>query len=256
MKLSDQVVNRIQDAIVRGDYATGQRLPTEGELAATMEVSRTVIRDAFRTLASMGLVVIRQGDGTYVAAPNDHQVRQALALRLHRSDLTIGEVISARKTIESAIAHEAAIVGDPEDWDRMQRALDQFTFAVSMGDWGRANVAHLKFHLGLIEAVHEPALSITMQPMHELIVISSLPPETDRVDLWEVELHEPMLTALRSGDASAARAATRAHYAYIDRPEYAEFSRTLFRQAHAVASFAQVIGSYRDLQDSLVGFGL
>jgi DNA-binding FadR family transcriptional regulator len=255
VKLSDRVVNELQAAIVKGDYPAGARLPTEPELGDLLGVSRTVVRDALRTLASMGLINVTQGRGTLVTVPDGSQVRRALALRLQRSDLTMRDVIESRVVVESALGREAADSGSDEDWDRMERFLEIFEQAVANEQWGQAHAAHLRFHVGILDALHAPALALTLQPLQELILISSLTPDLGRVDLWEVDSHRPILDHLRAGDGEGTHCALRRHFDYIDRPEYAEFAATLFREAYALTSFGVIIGEYRDIAQALDGDG-
>ncbi|QVQ51433.1 GntR family transcriptional regulator [Spiractinospora alimapuensis] len=61
-RLADHVRERIHD----GRYPAGDRLPTEEDLAAQHDVSRNTVRDAMKDLENEGLVIIRQGSGTYV----------------------------------------------------------------------------------------------------------------------------------------------------------------------------------------------
>jgi GntR family transcriptional regulator len=65
--LSEQVGNRLIARIKTGDYPAGSQLPPENALAEDFKVSRATIRSAIRTLASRGLVVRRQGAGTFVS---------------------------------------------------------------------------------------------------------------------------------------------------------------------------------------------
>ena len=108
LKLSDQVAIELERQILGGAYKPGHRLPTEPELYEWLGVSRTVLRDALRTLASFGLITVRQGVGIVVAQPSDGAIMHALAIRLQSSDLTIGDVLAARTGLEVAFAAEAA----------------------------------------------------------------------------------------------------------------------------------------------------
>lgn len=237
MKLSDQIVDHLQRAIVRGDYAADSRLPTEAELCESLGVSRSVVRDALRTLSSLGLIAVRQGHGIFVTSPDDDQLFRALALRLHRSDLKMGEVMEARRVIEGAITAEVAHVGTPDDFARIRGFFEQFRTAVKNSQWKDAHLAHSNFHLAIVKALRLPALELILPPLQELILGSSLPPETEEIDMWDVEAHEPIVTALESGDAHLARAAMRAHFDYIDKPEYADYKTLLFREAATLPSF-------------------
>lgn len=65
------VFDEIADAIARGDYAPGDRLPTEAGLSKQFAASRTTVARALRDLGHSGMVVRRQGSGTFVAGGDD-----------------------------------------------------------------------------------------------------------------------------------------------------------------------------------------
>lgn len=82
-----------------------------------------------------------------------------------------------------------------------------------------------------------------LQPLQEVVLGSSLPPETEQADMWDVALHEPIVAALESGDAESARAAMREHFAYIDSPAREEFNALLFREATSLPDRAAGLSS-------------
>ena len=65
-KISDQVFDQIRELIYRGSLKPGEKLMPERELAEAMKVSRTTVRDAIQRLVVMGLIVQKQGQGTFV----------------------------------------------------------------------------------------------------------------------------------------------------------------------------------------------
>ncbi len=67
ISVADAVVDRIREMIDSGQYAPGQKLPTESELCAMMKVSRTSVREAFSVLKALGFVELRPGKGAFVA---------------------------------------------------------------------------------------------------------------------------------------------------------------------------------------------
>lgn len=77
-----QLKNQLLDDISAGVYTKGQRIPTENELAQTFSVSRITVRKALKELEQEGLLVRRQGKGTFVA---DHSLRRDI---LHNSSFT------------------------------------------------------------------------------------------------------------------------------------------------------------------------
>src|SRR5690606_13719670 len=109
---SRKVVEHVKELIESGQLKPGDKLPPERKLAETMEVSRPTIREAFKILAAMGLVEIKQGNGVFVAA---HSARlESLASVLFMQSDTIHELFEVRKMIEAESAAKAALRGTPE----------------------------------------------------------------------------------------------------------------------------------------------
>ncbi len=231
VKLSDRVATDLQLRILRGEPAPGERLPTEAELCELFGVSRSVIRDALRTLAARGLVRMGAGQGIVVTDPSDEALGEALVLLLARSGLTMGAVTEARASIEIQLGPLAAARATSEDWDSMDSALVAFDEAVESGQWQRAHVEHLAFHLALLHAIHAPALEIMLRPMHEITLLSSIPPE-DTPELWDVAAHRPILDALRGGDAGTLHDSLDEHFRrFLGDDRFAAFEATPFGEA-------------------------
>ena len=66
--LADQVEDLLRGRIREGIYAPGQRIPSESELSEELGVSRATVRTVLTKLAVNGLILRKQGDGTYVNA--------------------------------------------------------------------------------------------------------------------------------------------------------------------------------------------
>ena len=226
---------------MHNEYQPGGRLPTAEALAESLGVSRSVVRDALRTLSSMGLVEVRHGHGIFVAMPRDDILTNALALRMQRSELTVGDVLDARISLESALAAEAARVGASDAWALMYTHLEDFENAVRARDWATANREHLSFHLSIIRALRLPALELILEPLQELIIVSSIPTDPESGEQWGLGSHDPIMSALEAGDPESARAAVRNHFAYTRGARYLEHGRTSFREARSAA--AERLGS-------------
>lgn len=220
---SDRVVAELERQILNGALVPGQRLPTEGELCAMLKVSRSVVRDAIRTLVARGLITVRQGLGTTVSKPDDGVFAQAFLLVVARSDLTIGQILDARMALDTALAPLFIANGNNQDWDELDEILGRFARAVESTDWDEARDVHLAFHIRLLESLHQPALELFLRPIQEVIVASATPPRlTHKVD-WEVETHPPIVEALRRREVLAAQEAFREHYQIADTPRYQGF---------------------------------
>src|ERR1700709_2186728 len=107
-----QVADRIGISIVRGDIAAGDALPSEMQICAMMDVSRTVVREAIRTLNGKGLVESRPKSGTRVRPPQQWNQLDpdVLRWRLETSDMDsyLTKLFQLRCAVEPAAAALAA----------------------------------------------------------------------------------------------------------------------------------------------------
>jgi GntR family transcriptional repressor for pyruvate dehydrogenase complex len=232
-KLADQVAVLLEDRILSGDLEPGSRLPVEFELADELSVSRTVVRDALRSLAVRGLITVRQGSGTVVTSPSPSGYAEALAMFLMRSDTTIGDLWIARQELESALAL-AAIRRGETDWTALETALDDYRRAVDAGRWRDAEDAHGRFHLGLLTALNNPLVDILLGPMQQVILMSARTPwfAADPTQ-WasDITLHEPILAALVARDEKSFMEAMDDHYYFIHDTRHLDFRKERLRES-------------------------
>ena len=74
----------------------------------------------------------------------------------------------------------------------------------------------------LVEAVHLPGLEVLLRPLQRIIVDTSLPPDFNAPESWDVPSHLPILEAIEARDPAAAVEAMRSHYALFDGPNYTD----------------------------------
>lgn len=67
MKLSDKIANKIIDLIIEEDLKSGDKLPNEYNLAKDLDIGRSTLREAVRSLESQNILEVRQGSGTYIS---------------------------------------------------------------------------------------------------------------------------------------------------------------------------------------------
>src|SRR5690606_1420434 len=124
-----QVIEQLRDAVRQGEWAVGERIPTESELASTLGVGRNTVREAVRALAHSGLLEVRQGDGTYVRATNEVSgaLRRLCGARLR-------EALHVRRALEVEAARLAATERTQDDLLTLPRALADRDERRSRGD--------------------------------------------------------------------------------------------------------------------------
>lgn len=202
--LVDQAIDGMRELLASGEWAVGARIPPEPELARALDVSRNTVREAVRALAHTGVLQVRRGDGTYVAAPNE--VAALLRQQLGRRDL--GHVLEVRHAIETYAAMLAAERRTRADLTTLRRALAERTRAVKRGDAAGFVAADVAFHLRVVAAAHNPLLDDLYGGFEESLRTTILLPESGNDDLHDQ--HSDLLAAIEAQDPEAAtRASTR-----------------------------------------------
>src|SRR5262249_46240188 len=145
-KLADQVAASLEERILDGTYAPGSKLPVEFDIAADLNVSRTVVRDAVRALATRRLVDVRQGLGTIVTPPPPDAYAEPACILLVRSDCPLGDLWNARELLDTELTATAMRSGHA-DWSRAREALEQYGAALDDGRLDDAGSQHHRFHM-------------------------------------------------------------------------------------------------------------
>jgi GntR family transcriptional repressor for pyruvate dehydrogenase complex len=211
-RLSDRVADEIQGLVVDRRLEPGDRLPAERELGEAFAVSRTVIREAIRTLAAKGLVVVRPGGGAIVRRPSPGTVSDALSLVLRSTPdgNAMTHLREVRRVVEPDLVALAAERRTEADLRALRHELDVMADPDVQPDvWARADVG---FHTALAQAAHNPVFGIVLRSIQELMVEARLLaiqlPDTRAKALRH---HEHIYRAIADGNASAARKAMAAH---------------------------------------------
>src|ERR671926_186475 len=108
--LSDKIISQITDNVVQGHLKPGDRLPPERELAEQFGVSRTVIRDAVKTLAGRGILHVKHGAGIFVATSEENAIGRLGALSdiFPLQGVGLRDLFEVRKVLETEGAGWAA----------------------------------------------------------------------------------------------------------------------------------------------------
>ncbi|MFP4388103.1 MAG: FadR/GntR family transcriptional regulator, partial [Desulfococcaceae bacterium] len=109
-KVSHRVCDQIQELIASGRLRPGERLPSERELTALFDVSRSSVREAILKLECLGFVEQRHGEGTFIKSVTDAPLAEAGAVLVGREDFLFDlmEVRNELETWAAALAAERA----------------------------------------------------------------------------------------------------------------------------------------------------
>ncbi|MER5912822.1 FadR/GntR family transcriptional regulator [Streptomyces sp. NPDC001982] len=211
--LSEQVIAELRTQITSGEWPVGSRIPTEPELVEQLGVARNTVREAVRALAHNGLLDIRQGSGTYVAATSE------LAGVMHRrfAETDPQHIAELRSTLEAGAAKLAAVRRTEKDLKQLDALLVRREEAWDSGDAEAFVTADATFHLAVVAASHNDVMTAMHADLGEVLrdwlradVGDVMTPET-HMD------HARLVDAIRAGDTEAA-AAEAASYPFLCRP--------------------------------------
>lgn len=214
-KLSENVSQTLRTQIVGGDFAVGEKLPTELRMTEMFGVSRTVVREAIATLAADGLVEARHGAGVFVLDNPARKIGAITADIGNRISQAIN-VLEVRMGIEIESAGLAAQRRNSAQEARVQEAFFEFEKLLQQGEpTGKADFA---FHREIAAATNNPYYVEILDALGDRTI------PCDRASPWysvEVLSHEYLtglqrehmriLQAISAGDPDAARDAMRAH---------------------------------------------
>ncbi len=215
-KKSTYAAEQIVEAIRRGDYQVGDKLPSEREIAEQMGVSRPSVREAISALQIVGILESRPGDGTYVVkALTDFEEEYSALLLLEQSE-SLSEAFEARRVLEESVIRLACEKAAPEDIEDVARVLEEMKQAAQEQNFEALMETNRRFHWAIAEATHNSLLLRALEPLLE-VMRQRLPRELRgkyyREDAQKFE--ETYEMHQRIFDALAARHVTQAVQAMI-----------------------------------------
>ena len=213
--LRDQIVQEILRKIESGQLSPGDRLPAERDLATQLNVSRTTVRDALRTMAGLGVISIQHGKGIFVQGTEGTALGNALwAPFVVRPD-TVLALFEVRKTLETAAAGWAAVRATLEEQAKLEEVTDAAAQAIHDGTEPDIDVvaeADQVFHTTLVLASHNPVAGRLMLNLLELLEAVrkqslQIPGRARR----SIDDHRIVTEAVKTGDVLAAQKAMLEH---------------------------------------------
>jgi GntR family transcriptional regulator, transcriptional repressor for pyruvate dehydrogenase complex len=209
--LSEKVVATITKSIMDGTLVPGERLVSERELGEQFGVSRTVIREAVRSLVAGGLVEARSGRGLQVAEPKPEAVSRAMAMFLHRNAMIdYPRVHEVRKALEIDMAGYAAERAETADVERLTELNDQLAGAGD--DVESAAQLDVAFHRAIAESTQNELFPVLLDAIGPILLeVRNQAFAAPDLRGYALEAHREILAGIAAGDPEQARDAMRRH---------------------------------------------
>jgi len=214
-RVHEEVARQLEIFILK-ELKPGDKLPAERELATTLGVSRSSIRDAMRRLELVGLVEPRQGSGTVVLEMSHETLVSPLANVIAQKRQMVHELLEFRKMLEPGMAARAAEHATSEDVARMEEILDRQEQKVGGG--GLAIEEDTEFHYCIATAARNSVVLKVVDVVMDLLrETRSRSLQTAGRPQKSLAGHRRILNAIRRRDAEAAESAMRQHIRDIEK---------------------------------------
>ncbi|MHC1481651.1 FadR/GntR family transcriptional regulator [Frateuria aurantia] len=217
--LSDVVVDELVERINAGRYAVGSRLPTEPEMIAEFNVSRTVIREALSRLKARNRVETRHGVGTFVLPVGVREFELGAQVIIPSTLLDVLAVLEARVGLEVEAAGMAALRRSDEQLLAIEAAMREFRHAVSLPEQDTVD-PDIHFHEAIADATGNRFIREMLGRLGQAAIPRTRSntekhlPRSSAAFLSQVlDEHQAILDAIRIRDKAAACEAMRHHLA-------------------------------------------
>lgn len=197
-----EAIGAITRHIRSHDLMPGDRLPSEADLSKQLNVSRTVVREAFRSLAAMRIIELATGKRATVS-PIDHGAMSLIIEHgVHTDQINIQQIYDVRRTIEIRIVTLACI--RHSDRDAEEIVAIAAAMRASMGQPETLMEHDLAFHMALSRASRNPVFELIMGAFQGIIrqtwPIGWKSRVTDHARAIMVGTHEEIADAIAAGD--------------------------------------------------------
>ena len=213
--VANQIVAQVREALFAGKFRPGDLIGSEKDLARQFDVSRITVRDALRTLETMGIVEIRVGatGGARIANGNLDHFSDALAIQFKLSGVTEYEILDMQIVIESTGAELAALNRTEKDLERLSQFLDEASLVLDNPE--EFTQAGQKFHLAIIEASGNRALVAQFKSFRHVIWPRGAKRAKREIAQHAFEVHQKLFAMIKEGEAEPARKLMVAHLSSI-----------------------------------------
>jgi DNA-binding FadR family transcriptional regulator len=214
--LKSRVYELLLNLIVEGKFEIGEMLPPERILCQELGVSRTVIREAIKSLETRGVLKVIHGKGIQVVPATSHDISAAFMLYLRRRqrEVSMGDLIVVRFALETEIARQAALNASQSEIDALGEILDNGEKVLE--EMQAYVTADLEFHLHLSNMTHNilfvAILESLLVPLH-MSFAETVSVKDNRKSINE---HREVFHRLEARDAEGAKQMMARHLKHVE----------------------------------------
>ncbi|HEX4209730.1 MAG TPA: FCD domain-containing protein [Candidatus Binataceae bacterium] len=212
MRLFEEVSRQIGQQIQMGKLLPGEKLPNERNLASTFAVSRHVVREALRSLESLGQIELRKGaaGGAFVSNGGPQPLTKIMQGMVAVGGVNLTQLTEARLAIESAVIRVAHAAADEAQLAALDANIDEAERQTLAGNSTLKTQANVQFHILVAEMTGNPILIMMMRSL--MSILSDFIAEFGSVmGVDVIQSRRRFLGYMRSGNAERAVAEMERH---------------------------------------------
>ncbi len=221
-KVADEIVTQIERLVLEGVLRPGDQLPAERDLAGQFGVSRPTLRQALGELEATGLLVARQGGGTFVADVMRSVFAEPIIGLFGKHEKATADYLEFRAGIEAMAAQWAARRATDADREILTSIMEKMEQAHLLSNPDEEARLDVELHIAVSDASHNIVLIQSLRSIYNLLqhgvfynrhLLYSY--RDGREDL--LAQHRAIYDAVMARDPAAAEAAVRNHMAFVER---------------------------------------
>ncbi len=166
-RISDEIARQIKQMVLKNELKSGDKLPSELELAEMFSVSRTAVREALFSLEAQELIERKKSGGTVIKQFSSAKLFESIVFTPKNDLKMFSDFVEARKILETQIIDLAVERSVPEDLDLIEESLVSLEGEIVQGENGVES--DIMFHLSLAACTHNQVLIILIKSISDLL---------------------------------------------------------------------------------------
>lgn len=211
--ISYEIADRIMASIMSGELKSGDRLPSERELALTMDVSRTSVREALKMLAFSKILDSKPGAGTFVINTPFESIPSSHTNALF--DDTTLQGIEIRMITEPKIIRLSAVNATPEDLQAMDSIVQEMALRAESNDFSAYSLLDMRLHLLFATSSQNPDLYLLQKNYSGSAIHLTVVKQSSGELMISLRHHTDMVEAIRRHDPEKAEWSMCQHIYYV-----------------------------------------
>jgi GntR family transcriptional repressor for pyruvate dehydrogenase complex len=201
-KVSDMIFDQLKNMIINQEWAPGDKLPSENEIAQMMSVSRVSVRSALQRLASIGVIESRQGEGTFVCEYNSSRQLEHLTPLLMLTQYDYKSLAEYRIILE---CNNARLAAERCTQEILNELTANFSKYKKCTQEGKDNIEiDVAFHILIAKATQNPFITETFSILKDYLIMGIRKYQSVVGVESGIQYHETLIEAIRNRDGDKA----------------------------------------------------